>query len=410
MPVQCHVPFVPNKTPRLSSATTTTMALNAENFRANTSTSARIVKPITLKSDAPKRPQLLRQVPTPINSAILAHELSGYPNDLYSYIVDGFTFGFSIGCTTFTPPAYSNNHASILRNKTVGREKISKELKLGRIAGPFSAPPFHDLVCSPLGLVPKKTPNEYRIIHDLSFPEGASVNNHIPPSHSSVQYESIENEINLVKQFGRNSSMAKMDIKDGFRNIPIHPSDYHLLGFVWNNEFYYDKCLPMGASSSCQIFEQLSSALQWIMLVKYKAGGMSHLIDDFFFIGPAETSDCLRDLTQFNELCKRIGIPIKTEKTVYPTTVITIYGIEIDSNLMQSRLPDEKLTKLRTQLATCAHKRKIKLKDLQSFIGLLNFACQVIVPGRAFLRRLIDLTCGITNPNYFIRLGRLGFL
>ena len=49
--------------------------------------------------------------------------------------------------------------------------------------------------------------------------------------------------------------MAKMDIEDGFRNIPVHPCDYHLLGFQWEGQFYYDKCLPLGASSSCKIFE-----------------------------------------------------------------------------------------------------------------------------------------------------------
>ena len=38
--------------------------------------------------------------------------------------------------------------------------------------------------------------------------------------------------------------MARMDIEDGLRNIPIHPSDYHLLGFKWEGQlFYYDKCL-----------------------------------------------------------------------------------------------------------------------------------------------------------------------
>lgn len=44
--------------------------------------------------------------------------------------------------------------------------------------------------------------------------------------------------------------MAKTDIKDAFRIIPVNPADYHLLGFSWDNEFYFDKCLPMGASSS----------------------------------------------------------------------------------------------------------------------------------------------------------------
>jgi hypothetical protein len=46
--------------------------------------------------------------------------------------------------------------------------------------------------------------------------------------------------------------LSKCDIEDAFRIIPIHPSDYYLLGFTWNNYFYFDRCLPMGASSSCQ--------------------------------------------------------------------------------------------------------------------------------------------------------------
>jgi hypothetical protein len=58
----------------------------------------------------------------------------------------------------------------------------------------------------------------------------------------------------------------------------------------------------------------------------------------------------LRALNSFLQLCNRIGIPIKAEKTVYPTTVITIYGIEIDSNKMECRLPVEKIVKLRNAL------------------------------------------------------------
>ena len=40
---------------------------------------------------------------------------------------------------------------------------------------------------------------------------------------------------------------------------------------------------------------------------------------------------------------------------------------------------------------------------MQSLIGLLNFACGV--PGRAFLRHLIDLTCSVTRPFHWIKLS-----
>jgi hypothetical protein len=75
----------------------------------------------------------------------------------------------------------------------------------------------------------------------------------IPQENSTVKYDGIDTVIQLVKQFGRHCKLSKCDFEDAFRIIPIHPSDYYLLGFTWNNYFYFDRCLPMGASSSCQI-------------------------------------------------------------------------------------------------------------------------------------------------------------
>ena len=45
------------------------------------------------------------------------------------------------------------------------------------------------------------------------------------------------------------------------------------------------------------------------------------------------------------------------------------------------------------------------LGELHSVIGLLNFACCVVLPGRAFLRRLIHLTKGVVKPHHRIRLN-----
>lgn len=61
----------------------------------------------------------------------------------------------------------------------------------------------------------------------------------------------------------------------------------------------------------------------------------------------------------------------------------------------------------RTRLALekMFHKESTTLKDLQSLIGLLYLSCSVVVPGRAFLRRLIDLTCGLSESNSKIQLS-----
>ena len=67
---------------------------------------------------------------------------------------------------------------------------------------------------------------------------------------------------------------------------------------------------------------------------------------------------------------------------------------------MEVRLPLSKLEKLRGKLNSAKRNRKLTLLELQSLIGVLNFACAVVSPGRTFLRRLIDLTKGLQNPHH----------
>ena len=122
---------------------------------------------------------------------------------------------------------------------------------------------FGNLQISPLGLVPKQKPGEYRVIHDLSYPEGLSINDGIVKEDSAVSYQTIDDAVTLIKQFGKGALLSKTDIEHGYKNIPIHPADHELLGFAIGSEIYYDKTLPMGLSSACNLFEKFSSALIW---------------------------------------------------------------------------------------------------------------------------------------------------
>lgn len=54
------------------------------------------------------------------------------------------------------------------------------------LAEPFQYPPLSPLWIFPLGVIPKKVPGEFRLIHHLSFPKGSSVNDGIPPENTSV--------------------------------------------------------------------------------------------------------------------------------------------------------------------------------------------------------------------------------
>ena len=181
--------------------------------------------------------------------------------------------------------------------------------------------------------------------------------------------------------------MAKTDIKSAFRIVPIHPTDHELLGFEWEGKLYFDRCLPMGCSASCNIFETFSTALQWTALRYSTDFEMLHVLDDFVFISP-EKEKCNKGLQTFLTLCSKIGVPIAEEKTEGPHQILTFLGIELDSNVMEARLPKDKLEKGQKMISEFMTKEKLTPTELQSLTSFLNFTTSVILPGRPFLRKL----------------------
>ena len=156
--------------------------------------------------------------------------LHGYDRVLKQFLVDGFRFGFRIHFVGERFSSESPNLKSALDQPVVTHAKLRKECDAGRIVGPFTAPPFPNFRCSPLGIVPKKDPSEFRLIHHLSYPKGSSVNDFIPAYCSTVKYASVGDAVKLLKRLGKGCFMAKTDVKSAFRIIPIHPADYSLLG------------------------------------------------------------------------------------------------------------------------------------------------------------------------------------
>ena len=152
------------------------------------------------------------------------------------------------------------NLLSAYEHRDVVQNKLNKELQENRLAGPFRSPPFAKFHVSPIGVVPKNAPGDFRLIHHLSYPSRNSVNDFIDKSERTVSYAMIDDAIRIIKRLGKGCAMSKTDIKSAFRIIPVHPLDYRILGMHWEGNYYYDKALPMGCSSSCKIFETFSTS------------------------------------------------------------------------------------------------------------------------------------------------------
>lgn len=284
-------------------------------------------------------------------------------------------------------------------------EKINKEIDLGRIAGPFTEKPISNLRLNPVGVVPKSN-GGWRLISHLSSPLGESVNDFIDPNLCSVSYSRFDDVIEKIQKLGKSTQLGKKDISSAFRLLPLYPGDFCLTGFTLLGKYYIDKCLPMGCSISCALFEKFATFLQWALQKKSGLNTVDHYLDDFIFLGRPGTDECSLLMKEFDNLCASLGVPLAVEKEEGPVTKLIYLGLGIDTEEFKIYIPEEKLCKLKIQLNHALTRSKITLKELQSLAGSLAFCSKALPSARAFNRRFYGAMSGVSKPYHFIRVSR----
>ena len=132
---------------------------------------------------------------------------------------EGFRLGFHPESTTLK--SAKANCPSALEQPAVIADYLAKEVSLGRVFGPTSVPPLENVQLSRFGVIPKKD-GGWRLILDLSFPCGHSVNDGINKEEFTLTYSKVSDAISLIVKTGRGALMGKVDIKSAYRIIPGH--------------------------------------------------------------------------------------------------------------------------------------------------------------------------------------------
>ena len=344
---------------------------------------------------------------SPVRVDLLGPYLRAHPDQAYAtYIVNCLQNGFRIGFThgELRLRSRGRNHPSCRSNRTVVQERLTAELAAGRLLGPID----HGLVqmtqVSPMGLVPKShQPNKFRLIVDLSSPSQGSVNDGIPSDHCSLSYATIDDAVAKIRTLGRGTVLVKMDLKDAYRIVPVHPTDYHLLGVSWEGNTYLDRALPFGLRSAPKIFNAVADFIAWVLHMHGIAHQL-HYLDDFLFFGAPYSDEAVRAHNIVSRVLHMLGIPIAVHKTEGPSTSLVFLGIVIDTVMFELRLPVDKLTRLQDLLRRWSTRTFCQKHELESLLGHLSHAASVVRHGRTFLRELFPLLQRAQKKHHFIHL------
>lgn len=355
---------------------------------------------------------------TPVNIDMFEKLMrqSEYEDQEIKFITEGFTKGFDIGYRgPHNRRSFAPNHRLRVGTNLDLWNKVMTEVQEGRYIGPLDEDeiPWDNLIQSPLSLVKKKNSNDnkLRLVFDLSYPKGESVNYYTPDYLKKTSYYDLDHAIANSIRAGKGCYYTLADFSAAFRRVPLAKSQWKWLMMratcpINGREYYFaDKNLCFGSGVSCAIFQRISNAIAHV--AQFLHGGLrpTNFLDDFLQVEKL-IQNSWKSLRLYQKLCNDINFPLADEKTVEPTQIVVFLGMLLNSVTQTVSIPVEKRNKAITQIDNLLRCKKTTVKYLQQVTGLLNFICKAVVPGRAYTRRLYAKYNTAMKPYHHIRVDQ----
>ena len=298
--------------------------------------------------------------------------------------------------------SHSENHTSAKNYPQDVQTYLEEEIQYNAILGPFDKPPLDDLHTSPFMTREKANSASRRVIIDLSFPQGRSVNAGSAKdiylgTPFALKLPTIDHITNRVRKLGKGCMIYKIDIKRAFRHVKLDPRDYDLLG-LRQDKWFLDTCLPFGFRHGSALFQRLSDAVHHMMC--QRGHDVINDIDDI--LGIELTSRVDASFDALSSLLERLGFEISHNKLVKPSTCVNCLGILVNTENFTLSVPPKKLQEILLMCQTWRQKVTCTKCQLQSLLGSLLFITKCVRSSRFFLNRLLDVLRSIQNKDQVV--------
>ena len=316
--------------------------------------------------------------------------MANHPDTAFvSQLIYGIENGLSTGYQ-------GNEFYQVVKNwpsTYVHREKVRKFIldhaARGRLDGPYYYPPHPCFRGSALGAFLKKRSLKARVIHDLSYPPGSSINEFINKHDFPMSYVTIDQVVKMCAKY-KDPYLVKLNVKDAYMHCIVKREERHLLGFTWEEngvtEYWQMCCLPFGLSSSPKLFNDHACALEYMMIQNGASEDTTHYMDDF--ISVSEATDGARNKEAVISTTGDAGFDVQHLKTE-EGRIVLYTGIVIDTINKQLKVSEDRLSEIRALLRRWYNRRVCSKRQLLSLLGKLQFCNNVVRDGRKFIGRLI---------------------
>ena len=195
------------------------------------------------------------------------------------------------------------------------------------------------------------------------------------PLNRHLRYEHFKMEgLHTVRDLlRRRDYMAKVDLSDYFFHLPIKPEDRQYFRFMWQGKKYQCTAMPFGLAPAPRLATKILQPVvrhlrsMGVRLVVY--------IDDILVLARSQ-DECLRHTQLLVDTLHHFGFGVHPDKIqAVPTRSIEFLGIQVNSALMQFRVPRHKIRDLRREIALVRSRHEageLTLRHYSSLIGKFN--------------------------------------
>ena len=180
--------------------------------------------------------------------------------------------------------------------------------------------------------------------------------------------------------------MFKIDLAHYFCQLPIDPSNFSVLCFVWDNQFYFDIMSQQGLHSAPYFAQRTSNSIRYIH------NSMDYYLFNYMddFLGAELWQKIWRSFLKLQCTLHDIGVKQSEEKCVEPTKVTNCPGNQVNAEEQTISVLPDRLEQIVDKVTMWEDRKIITKKELQCIMGRLNFVCHCIRPGHIFMARMLN--------------------
>ena len=310
-------------------------------------------------------------------------------------LIEMLMYGFPIGYTSKDIPEVDvQNHMSAKQHPLSVGNYIEKEVNLGALIGPLREGPFTPWTRkNPLMTRPKDEPNLRRVILDLSYPEGKSVNDGIPAglldgAEFQMRLPSPFDLARKIVQYGPDVLLYKADLRRAYRQLRSDPLDWPFLALEWQGKIYLDVAIPFGLRHGASACQRTTEAIAAIVEEDVAADTLPYIDDTAGIAYPVAA--WLHYETLISTI-SRLGLEPAMDKCAAPSTQMVWIGVTYDTIRMTMAIVPEKVEEALEACRTLLQKEMVSLWELQSLVGKILHASKCTTGAKVFASRLLDL-------------------